>query len=92
MNRNDRKAIAELLPKHAYDKTPSGDHIDATWTTPAGHYTLKTSKWDRDNWGIVATRVELTNAEGETITLKTTDVDRVREAMVLLGCGPTEGQ
>lgn len=91
MNRNDRKAIADLLPKHAYDKTPSGDHIDATWTTPAGHYTLRTSKWDKDDWGYT-TRVVLTNAEGETITLKTTDVNRVREAMVLLGCDPTEEQ
>lgn len=90
MNRKERAAIAALLPKHAYDKTPQGDHINATWTTSRGHYTLKTSKWDRDmDW---TTRVEMTNAEGESITLKTENVDRVREAMVLLGCGPEEGQ
>lgn len=91
MNRSERKAIADLLPVHAYDKTPSGDHIDATWTTRAGHFTLKTTAWKDDSWG-TDTRIHLTNANGETITLKTTDVNRVREAMVLLGCGPTEEQ
>lgn len=97
MHKASRKAIADLLPVHAYDATPLADDIDATWTTKEGHFKLKTSNWKHDSWGDIGeVKVEITNHANENVTLKIRDsvdaVTRVREAMLLLGCAPEDGR
>ena len=98
MHKASRKAIADLLPVHAYDATPLSDDIDATWTTKERHFSLKTSPMPHKEWGNVGdARIEITNHAGEFVVLKTRidaigAVARVREAMLLLGCAPEDGR
>jgi hypothetical protein len=85
MFKQKRDAIIALLPDGTFiDESRGKDHIDVTWTTKDGKFSLVTAPWDNHtSWN---TRVIITALHcGENVTLRTEDAGRIREAIALIG-------